>query len=76
MPIAFMLLNVDLGEEDVVLKQTRKVNGVKEAHRIYGIYDMVVKIDSDVTEEMKNIITGEIRRIQGVRSTLTLVSVQ
>ena len=76
MPIAFMLLNVDLGEEDVVLKQTRKVNGVKEAHRVYGIYDMVVKIDSDLTEEMKNIITGEIRRIQGVRSTLTLVSVQ
>ena len=76
MPIAFMLLNVDLGEEDVVLKQTRKVNGVKEAHRVYGIYDMVVKIDSDLTEEMKKIITGEIRRIQGVRSTLTLVSVQ
>lgn len=74
MAIAFVLLNVDLGEEEEVLDQTRKIEGVREARRVYGIYDMIVKIEGDLTEEVKKIITEKIRQLRGVRSTLTLVS--
>tara|TARA_B100001971_G_C17744849_1_gene312486 strand:- start:215 stop:445 length:231 start_codon:yes stop_codon:yes gene_type:complete len=76
MPTALVLLNVDLGDEEKVLEQTRKIDGVREAHRVYGIYDMILKIEGDLTEEMKTIITEKIRRIQGVRSTLSLIALQ
>ncbi|MAH21462.1 MAG: AsnC family transcriptional regulator [Thaumarchaeota archaeon] len=76
MPTALVLLNVDLGDEEKILERIRKIDGVREAYRVYGIYDMILKIEGDLTEDMKTIITEKIRRIQGVRSTLSLVSLQ
>ncbi len=74
MSIAYVLLNVDPGHEDELLRAVRSVEYVKEAHRIYGIYDTIVKIEAD-SSYVKNSIM-QIRSLQHIKSTLTLTVVE
>jgi DNA-binding Lrp family transcriptional regulator len=75
MPSAFVLLNVEGGSEDSVLKQIKKIVAVKEAHVSYGVYDLIIKVKADTMEELKETVTYKIRSISQVRSTLTLMTV-
>jgi len=75
MPSAFVLINVETGSEDKVLKQVRDIVDVKEAYVSYGVYDLIVKIKSASMDELKEIVTYKIRSINNVRSTLTLMMV-
>ena len=70
---AYVLFSVSSGSEDQVLKDAKKVEGVKEVNISYGVYDLVVKIETDSMEHLKELITHHLRRIDNVRSTLTLI---
>jgi len=72
-PRAFILLNVESGSEDVVLKQLKSLEVVKEAYVSYGVYDLIIKIKANTMEELKSSVTNNIRTINKVRSTLTLI---
>lgn len=76
MPLAFVLLNVEPGEEEAVLKELRALSEVKEAYRVYGVYDTLIKIEAESQEKLKDIITWRIRRIPHVRSTLTMLAIE
>ena len=76
MPLSYVLMNVELGAEDKVLKEVRKVANVKECHRVYGVYDMIAKVEADSMDKLKEIIRWNIRRLDGVRSTLTTIVIE
>ena len=76
MPKAYVLLNVESGSEDPVVKQLREISIVEEAHVSYGVYDVIVKVSSNTMDEMKDTISHKIRNIKQVRSTLTLIIVE
>ncbi|MCI4461029.1 MAG: Lrp/AsnC ligand binding domain-containing protein [Nitrososphaeria archaeon] len=76
MPLAFVLLNVEPGKEEKVLEELRSIPEIKEAHRVYGVYDTLIKIEADSQEKLKDIITWRIRRIPNVRSTLTMLAIE
>ncbi len=76
MPVSYVLLNVDPGAEENVLKEVRKAANVKECHRVYGIYDMIAKVEADSMDGLKEIITWKIRRLPGVRSTVTTMVIE
>lgn len=73
MPRAFILLNVESGSEDNVLKQLKSLEAVKEAYVSYGAYDLIIRIKADTMDELKDSVTNKIRTISKVRSTLTLI---
>ena len=76
MAVSYVLTNVEPGSEERVLNEVRKVPYVKECHRIYGIYDMIAKVEADSMDELKEIITWKIRRLPGVRSTVTTMVIE
>lgn len=73
---AFVLLNAEIGSEDEVVKELRKIANVKESYAAYGAYDIVAKVEAESMEKLKEIINGKIRRLNKVRSTLTMVVVE
>jgi DNA-binding Lrp family transcriptional regulator len=73
MPFAFVLMNVESGSEESVLLEVRKLAGVKEAHFVYGVYDIVSKIEADTMDNLRQ-IASDMRRIDRVRSTLTMIA--
>lgn len=73
MPKALVLINVESGSEDEVLKELRRLGGVEEAYFSYGVYDLIAKIKADSMEQLKEMVTRKIRALSKVRSTLTLI---
>jgi DNA-binding Lrp family transcriptional regulator len=76
MPVSYVLINVEPGSEEEVLKEVRKLPNVKECNRMYGIYDMIAKVEADSMDGLKEIITWKIRRLPGVRSTVTTIVIE
>jgi len=76
MPLSFVLINAEVGSEDEVLKQLRKLPNVKESYAVYGVYDIVAKVEAETMDKLKEIVTSEIRRLGKVRSTLTMIVVE
>ena len=76
MPRAFVLINVESGSEDEVLKELKKIGGVEEAYFSYGVYDLITKIKADSMDKLKEMVTRQIRSLSKVRSTLTLIMME
>ena len=76
MPSAFVLINTEIGAEGEVLEALRKVEGVVEAYSVYGVYDIIAKIQADSMDKVKETVTWHIRRLDKVRSTLTMIVVE
>ncbi len=72
---AFVMINVDTGTETEVMKELRNIQGVTEVHFVFGVYDIVVKVEAGSQSMVKEIITSKIRRLDKVRSTLTMMVV-
>jgi len=76
MPMAFVLINAEIGSEEEVMKELKKVEGVVEAYVVYGVYDVVAKIRADTMDKLKDVVTWHVRRLNKVRSTLTMIVVE
>jgi DNA-binding Lrp family transcriptional regulator len=78
MPTAFVMVNCDLGikSEQKAISQLKNVPGVINASEVAGVYDIVVKITSDTLDSLKETITRDIRTIDVVRSTMTLIVIE
>lgn len=76
MPMAFVLINADLGAEEDLLKKLREIQNVKDVYVVYGVYDIVTRVEADTMEKVKETITWSIRRLDKVRSTLTMIVVE
>ena len=76
MPTAFVLINTEIGSEANVLGTLKKVEGVDEAFAVYGVYDIIARVKADTMDKLKEIVTWRIRRLDKVRSTLTMIVVE
>lgn len=81
MPTAYVLINSDLGTDESIISKIKEIlNDEKDieftTQGVYGIYDIVLKISSDNTDVLRNIITYKIRKINKVQSTLTMMVVE
>ncbi len=75
MATAFVLINAEIGAENEVLKDLKAITEVKEAHMVYGVYDIIARVVTDTMQELKDTISWKIRRLDKVRSTLTMIVV-
>ena len=73
MTVAFVLINSELGFEEEIVSELNKIVGVREVYQVYGVYDIIVKIEGETMEKVKDIVTWKIRRLDRVRSTLTMI---
>ncbi len=72
---AFVLINCELGSEESVITRLKTLEGVVEVHGTFGAYDILAKIESDRVESLRELITWKIRKIENIRSTLTLMGI-
>jgi DNA-binding Lrp family transcriptional regulator len=73
MPTAYILINYEIGTENKILNRLKNLPGIIEVSEVNGIYDIVVKIRSDNLDDIREVITKQIRTIKTIRSTMTLI---
>jgi DNA-binding Lrp family transcriptional regulator len=76
MPSAYVLINCEIGSEKHIISKLNNLSGVEEVSEVNGIYDIIVKVNSYSIDKLKETITTGIRRIDIVRSTLTLIVIE
>jgi DNA-binding Lrp family transcriptional regulator len=76
MPTAFVLINTEIGSEIDVAKELKKLEGVEEVFPVYGVYDVVARVKAESMDKLKEIVTWRIRRLDKVRSTLTMIVIE
>ena len=69
---AYMLISCEIGEEQSLISQLKKIPEVKSCLITYGSYDVVAEFVTDTPSQMNEIITSKIRKLQNIRSTITL----
>ena len=76
MPTAYVLINCDLGSEDDIIKELKKLPEVVEVSGVFGVYDIIVRIRSDSMDKLREVVTWNVRRIDKVKSTLTMMVIE
>ena len=75
MVTAYVLINCELGSEEDVIDALKNVEDVKEIQGTFGAYDIIAKVDNSKLDTLRETITWKIRKIDKIRSTLTLMGV-
>lgn len=71
--IAYVLISTEVAAGVKVIEALQEIDGVEEAYRVYGIWDVVAKIEAATVDKLKEIVTLRLRRLDGVRSAQTLI---
>lgn len=72
-PFAYVLINCELGSENETIEKIRKVPEVVDVYRVFGVYDIILRISSNNLETLKEIITWKIKKLDEVRSALSMI---
>ncbi len=73
MPTAYVLLTTEIGAESDVIEALKKVEGVEEAHYLWGVYDIIASIKADTMYKLTQIVTEKIQNIGKITSKLTMI---
>jgi len=71
---AYVLMNTELGQEAAVVESLKQVKEIKSVNALYGIYDIIAEVEADSMEKIKETVFSKIRRLENVRSTITLIT--
>jgi DNA-binding Lrp family transcriptional regulator len=71
---AYVLINTELGQETAVIDVIKHVKEITATYALYGIYDVIVEVEAETMDRVKEIVFNDIRRLENVKSTITLIT--
>jgi len=75
METAYILINCDLGSEKKLIRDIKHIKNVKEVHGTFGAYDIIATVKSKTPKKIRQTVIGQIRNLDHIRSTLTLMGI-
>ena len=75
MATAYVLINCDFGKEENIMENLKHIDFVKEVQGTFGAYDVIAKVEDDNKDRIRETITWNIRKMENIRSTLTLMGI-
>ena len=70
---AYVMLNCDLGAEAAIIEQLKELEQVVDVFETIGTHDMMVKLQAENFEKVREIVSRNIQQLKNVRSTATLI---
>jgi DNA-binding Lrp family transcriptional regulator len=67
------MLNCELGAESDIIEQLKEIEQVVDVFETIGTHDMMVKLQADNFETIRDIVSRNIQKLKNVRSTATLI---
>ena len=71
---AFVLLNTELGMESKIIEALNGVEEITNIHSLYGIYDLIIEMEAETMDKIKEAVFNKVRRLDNVKSTITLLT--
>jgi len=76
MALAYILINSELGKEDELIEKLRALHEVRKAYVTYGVYDIIAKVEAENQQVLKDAVFTRIRKMDEVRTTLTMIVIE
>jgi DNA-binding Lrp family transcriptional regulator len=73
MPAAYVLISTEIGSEFIVVEELKKVDGVEEVHKLWGVYDIIASVKAETMDKLKFILNKEIEKVGKVNAKLTMI---
>ena len=70
---AFVLVNCHFPFDTGIMHEISKMPSVTNVYRTEGRYDLVVKINAETEDKLRNMISRDVNAIHGVDATLTMI---
>ena len=72
---AYVLLNVDYKKQNNIIAQAKKLPTVKSVKTTYGIYDVLIILESNNMQEIKQTIDVDLHNMDGINNLTSLISI-
>ena len=69
----FVFLITESGFEYAVLKDLKDITEVRETFMLFGIYDILVRVEGKLLADIKKVI-NEIKQMEKVRSAMMMIT--
>ncbi len=76
MIVSYTLARVFPAQDKAVYEELTALDVVKKVVLAYGVYDMMITIETDNIDELDDIVFNKIRKIEGIVSTTTLIGAE
>ncbi len=73
MEMAYILIVSETGSEQHVIENLLMIDEIKEVNRVWGAYDVIVKVVGPTSDAVREIIQEKIRMIDGIKTTYSLL---
>ena len=73
MTTAYVMINCELGAEEIIMEKLKEIEQVKDVFGTIGTHDMMVKLDAENFEKIREIVSRNIQKIEKIRTISTLV---
>jgi DNA-binding Lrp family transcriptional regulator len=70
---AYVMLNCELGAEVEIIEKLKELDNVSDVFETIGTHDMMVKLQAENFEKIREIVSWTIQKLPKVRSTATLI---
>jgi len=70
---AYVMINCELGAEAEIIEQLKALDPVVDVFETIGTHDMLVKLQAENFEKIREIVSWNIQKLKNVRSTATLI---
>ena len=70
---AYVRLNCELGAEVEIIEKLKELDYVSDVFETIGTHDMLVKLQAENFEKIREIVSWNIQKLPKVRSTATLI---
>ncbi len=71
---AFVLCKLSAGEEQKAVQKIRSIPGVTEVFMTFGGWDVILSAEADTIDKLCGLVISQIRGVEGVSGTETLVT--
>jgi DNA-binding Lrp family transcriptional regulator len=74
---AFVLISTnDCTDDDLLLAQLKKIEGIAEAYKVSGIYNILVKVEAETMDKVAKVVNHRLKNLKNIQSTLTMVAIR
>jgi len=70
---AYVMINCELGAEETIMEKLKEIEQVKDVFGTIGTHDMMVKLDAENFEKIREVVSKNIQKIEKIRTISTLV---
>lgn len=71
--IAYILLNVEMSNQNAVFETIKRMDETREVYVIFGAFDILIKAEFEDNNQLSNFVVVKLKSLEGVLETQTNV---